>query len=131
MKQKEKDLLVKDLCARLPYNPVLKCTLKGIKEYTNITCKLDVEHLDELLYDGEFFYDIKPYLRPMSSMTEEEREEYEKTLEIEYQDMLPEPIYHKTLVSYDYLLEHHFDFRGLIPAGHAIEVTEENNPYKD
>ena len=117
MEQKEKDLLVKDLCARLPYNPVLKCTLKGIKGYTNITCKLDVEHLDELLYDGEFFIDIKPYLRPMSSMTKEELAIFNNFSQDD-----PE--------RFDYLNSIHVDYRMLIPRGLAIAVTEENNPYK-
>lgn len=124
MKQKEKDLLVKDLCARLPYGVFM-----GNKEWNRKPYQLTCDEVQYMMMSDD--YEDVPYLRPMSSMTEEEREEYEKTLEIEYQDMLPEPIYHKTLDSYYYLLEHHFDFRGLIPAGHAIEVTEENNPYKD
>lgn len=130
MKPEEKDLLLKDLCARLPYNPVLKCTLKGIKGCTNITCKLDVEHLDELLYDGEFFIDIKPYLRPMSSMTEEEKVEYGDrcyyTLNCIYKN---QQYYFNQL--FDWLNAHHFDYRGLIEKGIAIKVTEDNNPYKE
>ncbi len=136
MTQENKELLLKDLCARLPYGVKFKwCdglhddyyTLIGIDEQYIIGRSAGGHEV--LFIIGED--DVKPYLRPMSSMTEEEREEYEKTLEIEYQDMLPEPIYHKTLDSYYYLLEHHFDFLGLIPAGFAIAVTEENNPYKD
>jgi len=126
MTQEDKDLLLKDLCTRLPYAPIIKCTLKGVKSNTNIICKLDVEHLDELLYDGEFFTDIKPYLRPMSSQTSEEREELNNILEYQYcsdDSCMCEAI--------DWLNEHHFDYRGLIEKGLAIEVTEENNPYKD
>ena len=132
MKPEEKDLLLKDLCGRLPYEPIVEYVLKAFGGgNATMTCTLDTIHLEDLLQDSEDLVHIKPYLRPMSSMTEEEREEYEKTLEIDYQDMLPEPIYHKTLDSYYYLLEHHFDFQGLIPAGCAIKVTEDNNPYKD
>ena len=119
--RKDKELLLKDLCARLPYGVKIQYDIYGIQDLT-------INELNAYIKGAK---NIKPYLRPLSSMTEEEWEEYEKTLEIEYQDMLPEPIYHKTLDSYYYLLEHHFDFRGLIPAGCAIEVTEENNPYKD
>lgn len=140
-KRKDKELLLQDLCARLSYNVyiddcgtphrLVNICWDGIKFVVNCS-PFGTGHgrIGTPLFDGDVCC-VKPYLRPMSSMTEEEREEYEKTLEIEYQDMLPEPIYHKTLDSYYYLLEHHFDFRGLIPAGLAIAVTEENNPYKE
>jgi len=137
MKPEDKLLLLQDLCARLPYGVKVKCPLDD-ELYTLLSINWNKEivvigfMMDEIYVTSkQKLVDIKPFLRPMSSMTDKEREEYEKTLEIEYQDVLPEPIYHKTLDSYYYLLEHHFDFRGLIPAGLAIEVTEENNPYKD
>ena len=63
--------------------------------------------------------DFKPYLRPMSSMTEEEKKEsgelYKKNTGM-WDDL-------------DWLNAHHFDYRGLIDKGLAIAVTEENNPY--
>ena len=132
MEERDKELLLKDLCARLPYGVICRFTdtFDGC-EVDNVLHPDDITDMFRHRSHCDSRIDVKPYLRPMSSMTEEEREEYEKTLEIEYQDMLPEPIYHKTLDSYYYLLEHHFDFLGLIPAGCAIEVTEENNPYKD
>ena len=62
---------------------------------------------------------VRPYLRPTSSMTEEEKEEYQKLRWTKLE--------HYTVF---WLLENHFDFIGLIPKGLAIEVTEENNPYE-
>jgi hypothetical protein len=61
----------------------------------------------------------------MSSMTEEEKKEYDHYLEC----MLYNTIYDGAFAS-DYLNAHHLDYRGLIPKGLAIEVTESNNPYK-
>jgi hypothetical protein len=72
-----------------------------------------------------FNLDIKPYLRPMSSMTEEEKEEYHKLCDSYY------GIYFDSIDSIDWLNKHHFDYRGLIPKNLAIEVTKENNPYKE
>ena len=58
--------------------------------------------------------DIIPYLRPMSSMTEEEEREFEETLQYTQY----------TLESYDWLNAHHFDYRGLIPMKVALEAPE-------
>ena len=82
--------------------------------------------------EGEY---IKPYLRPMSSMTEEEKKEYRKTQITKWVksvDCTNGGYYeHRdTLKTFDWLNAHHFDYRGLIDKGLAIEVTEENNPYK-
>ena len=70
----------------------------------------------------------KPYLRPMSSMTEEEKEEYHSI-----QSDIWKPCgtqYYDNWRSIDWLNEHHFDYRNLIGKGLAIEVNESNNPYK-
>lgn len=125
MKQEDKELLLTDLCARLPYKTYVKTT-KGIGYVyainTSQLIELSVANNSE--YWSEVFNidEIKPYLRPMSSMSEEEKAFYE---------------YHKeghcssgwatTLV--DWLNAHHFDFRNLIERGLAIAVTEKNNPY--
>ena len=129
MKPEEKDLLLKDLCARLPYEPVIEYVVKGITGNGHITCKLDVSHIDELLQDSEYLVDVKPYLRPMSSMTEEEIRKYkclndalDENYEVHIDNAYP---------AFDWLNAHHFDYRGLIDKGLAIEVTEDNNPYKD
>jgi hypothetical protein len=72
-----------------------------------------------------------PYLRLMSSMTEEERKEYTSFV-------FEQPFLQKDKIiglgsvpmCIDWLNAHHFDYRGLIKKGLAIEVAEENNPYE-
>lgn len=103
MTQEEKELLLKDLCARLPYN------VKGlINGWEGIIRPHDIEDFQKELRT------IKPYLRPMSSMTEEEKEELRilKWTKLE----------HHTV---DWLNAYHFDYRGLIPMGLALEAKEE------
>jgi hypothetical protein len=60
---------------------------------------------------------IKPYLRPMSSMTEEEENEY-RAINC-YEGLFP-----RNEAALDYVLLHHFDYRGLIPIGLALEAPE-------
>lgn len=77
MTQEDKELIFKELCARLPYH--VKCKI-WFKDGTTEEGLLDLQHnYGDVLQDA-FYYnkikDIKPYLRPMSSMTEEEKEEY-------------------------------------------------------
>jgi hypothetical protein len=113
MKQEDKELLLKDLCSRLPYGVVVELDEKfGFNKGIHSLVK---ELLDPYGVEG-----IKPYLRPMSSMTEEEENEY---YNIEFGFNI-----HSDRV--DWLNAHHFDYRGLIEKGLAIDVTEDNNPYK-
>lgn len=128
MTQEDKQLLLKDLCARLPYG------VKFLRESWNYELDQElsvIEILEDIDKDGYInntkvytVEDIKPYLRPKSSMTEEEKEEYLKLGDIYY------GIYFDSINSIDWLNAHHFDYRRLIPKGLAIKVTEENNPYK-
>ena len=137
MTTEEKDLLRKDLCARLAYH--VRCKI-WIKDGTTEEGLLDLEHnyADVLL--NAFYYDnikdIKPYLRPMSSMTEEEKKELEDEINKDFKLAIiackKNDISKSTSGFYkiDWLNAHHFDYRGLIEKGLAISVTEENNPYK-
>ena len=135
MKQEDKELLLKDLCARLPYG--VKCHFKYGSAEDDVTLSCidnDVARFEYGWY-GSFHVSIdadyiKPYLRPMSSMTEEERKEYNEYI---FHGASIGPILN-TATAYeliDWLNKHHFDYRGLIEKGLAIEVTEENNPYKE
>ncbi len=123
MTKEDKELLFKDLCARLPYHVRVKVWLK---DGTTEEGFLDLEHNYADVFRDAFYYndikDIKPYLRPMSSMTEEE--------EYEYRNVVVCPINRQWDVV-DWLNAHHYDFRGLIEKGLAIEVTKENNPYEN
>lgn len=132
MKQENKELLLKDLCARLPYD------VKVCIKLPNHQKKVFEEHigdLKELTRDGgylvnskgidyrSFNLDIKPYLRSMSSMTEEEAMEYANCGNIianspQNNYLIPNPN------CVDWLNSHHFDYRGLIEKGLAIAVTK-------
>jgi hypothetical protein len=127
MKQKDKTLLLKDLSARLPYGVICTDSRHGDSRITEINTVEKIVYcydFDEYIELGK----IKPYLRPMSSMTLEEIEEFRH-----FKDYLRESECKIHIANYNqiqWLLEKHFDFMGLIPKGLAIEVTEENNPYK-
>lgn len=139
MTQEDKQLLLKDLCARLPYGVKVKTkddddayTLLSLHPNKNIAL-IGLLFVDTYATSKVHIDEIKPYLRPMSSMTKEEKNYYEDRWFEGYHclhgdDMVSEP----EIPSYiDWLLQNHFDFRGLIDKGLAIEVTESNNPYKD
>lgn len=132
MTQEEKQLLLQDLCARLPYGVICNDNRHGSGRVTNIDITPDdIEQKNGKVVVYYFDFDecgelknCKPYLRPMSSMTEEEKKEhFGRTMTIDVVQTSKEVI--------DWLNAHHFDYRGLIEKGLAIEVTEENNPYKE
>lgn len=117
MTQEEKNLLLKDLCARLPYNTIVKTNTD------NINVSFTWLELKKLVNGDKFM--CKPYLRPMSSMTNREKKDLDRTF-------YPCGEYNSnTYETFDWYNAHHFDYRGLIDKGLAIEVTENNNPYKD
>lgn len=122
MTQKDKSLLFKDLCARLPYNT--KVFFSIIEEDEPVELSLSVIRCLESIPLGQNDIVIKPYLRSMKSMTAEEKEELIKNLWGSHtaKDAFEE---------LSWYLSKHLDVNGLIPKGLAIEVTEENNPYKD
>lgn len=151
MSQKNKQLVFVDLCARLPYHVRVKIWLK---DGTTEEGFLDLEHNYANVLQDAFYYnkikDIKPYLRPMSSMTEEEMDElktlcsiyiptYSPTIGFEEYGIIVFT-HHLTNNTYsfklnvnviDWLNKNMFDYRDLIPKGLAIAVTKENNPYED
>lgn len=119
MTQEDKDLLLKDLSARLLYG------VKGIITYDKSNTTFTVEGIDNNvlhLSDAEDCYveDFKPYLRPMSSMTEEEKREL---FEIGCEGNIEHP-YGLYFRCQDWLNAHHFDYRGLIEKGLALEAPE-------
>ena len=134
MTQEEKQLLLKDLCARLPYG------VKGLhrKQVHSITI-IDASGLYPSIkvngYDTWFPIEtFKSYLRPMSNMTEEELKEYERANDIDTSDSvdtLKENMKAKARVriskwyhGVDWLNKHHFDYRGLIEKRLALEAPE-------
>ena len=138
MTQEEKELLLKDLSARLPYGVKIELTWWVMDEGTCINTTLEPDHIEQLLNDEYGDTEIKPYLRPLSSMTEEEFDDMFNKLYSAQDEFFRNCSNTDTIgkiiandsVRYDYLNKKMFDYRGLIPKGLAIEVTEENNPYK-
>ena len=129
MTQEEKQILLKDLCARLPYGIKVKYAIP-----TLLVCvrndKDGIKVIAEGTY-GEHIYnieDVKPYLRQMSSMTEEESNEYRMFIDYSYNDFTSKStpcVYVDKINEYlDWLNAHHFDYRGLIEKGLAIEAPE-------
>ena len=140
MTQQEKDLLLKDLCGRLPYGVKIALKNSVLYHHENVA-KSDVT-IDRLKgFTGSYFSiyhdnpldwewyendidveDIKPYLFPLSSMTEEQ--------EIIYGDFVyaivgSNPLETQKCINelYDWLNKNHFDWRGLIPMGLANDAT--------
>ena len=124
MTQEEKQLLLKDLCARLPYGVKI-----NIYDYSG-TMKneeLNAFHINST-YNIEY-RKLRPYLKPMSSMTTEEFDEYMHFTKHSWEgiDKEEDDYYVKVKdrdVYFDWLLEHHFDYRGLIEKGLALEAPE-------
>jgi hypothetical protein len=133
MTQEEKDLLLKDLCGRLPY---------GVKIHIGKTQRIEV--LDDINlrvgYVNNTYADIKPYLFPLSNMTEEQYKEWcdleanpldeiltrnangEKMSILEHHLLIA-----KSLTdSVNYCYKNHFDIYGLIPMGLANDATGKN-----
>ena len=146
MKQEDKELLIQELSMRLPYGVYVHIRYKeGEPCYGKLTPR-----------DIQWFIDsnievIKPYLIPISEMSDYEIEELYKAFGFGYmvnnfklteewekfQDLIkdgdifiPYPIWIKDFQNgIKFLLKNHFDYQGLIPKGLAIAVTKENNPY--
>ena len=139
MTQEDKELLLKDLCGRVPYG--VKCKyndgvivnilsvnffykqIEGWERYVNHTLKYDVE-------------DIKPYLFPLSSMTEEQKLEIKSLCDgteifddggwMSYISILGSFNFEINLAVVDWYNKNHFDYRGLIPMGLANDATGKN-----
>ena len=136
MTQEDKEILLKDICARLPYGVMLSITHN---EYTGETFNARISTIDycnevKVRYGFEEYEQafsleqIKPYLFPLSSMTEEQKKELDDMFNQE--DDICEKIktdnfefsfYNKSI--FDFLNKYHLDYRGLIPMGLANDAT--------
>ena len=115
MKQEDKELLLKDLCARLPYGVIGFYTAKGWKD----ACSVLSANIINNIIEGLSF---KPYLFPLSSMTEEQREEYNSICDMSGFDM--SELDADKLIAFFH--KNHIDYRGLIDKGLAINATNLN-----
>ena len=124
--EKNKQLQLMDLCARLFYGVKVGIpTLERGAVYELFEISRDsisVRKENGSIITVLNTIDVLPYLRPMSSMTEEEWLEFDALLEARGSEEFGFDV--------DWLNARHFDFRGLIEKNLAIAVTEENNPYK-
>lgn len=142
MTQEEKSLLLQDLCARLPYMPKIKIIYQqqGIKgtDEGNVSCDFIEKIVNDLRND--VITNIQIYLRPMSSMTEEEFEKLKEYSGLKYEQLdlasyqngtykcldfyLSEVPSYVVILVFDWLNENMFDYRGLISMGLALKASE-------
>ena len=124
MTQEDKELLFKDLCARLPYNVICQVEFRESGKYQSKSMFLSGVFTDEAYFTTEsgsiYSNEYKPYLFPLSSMTDEQEEEYNDLNCCEL------GCFPHTEEALDYLIKNHFDYRYLIDEGLAIDATNLN-----
>ena len=152
MTQEDKKLLLKDLCVRLPYGVKVKVLNEDILRYDYSSEEGDFIKGIENINDGLFviqckkdgyvlsYDEFKPYLFPLSSMTEEQLYEIKEITEFKYNHntlelvkwtethttlefWLEEVPQYSVIEVFDWLNKNHFDYRGLIEKGLAIDAT--------
>ena len=130
MKQEEKELLIKDLCGRLPYGTMVYAQ-NAVDWYDSEIC---TQVLSDVINED---YIVKPYLFPLSSMTEEQKYDFYCRFianDCDFDDFkefyLDNGMWHKMLTSIDdcdsvvdWFCKNHFDYKGLIPKGLSIDAT--------
>ena len=128
MTQEEKQLLIKDLCARLPYWPHVKTVDDDDAYIVGLDDTEEGLFYVHVLEDGDSYdatisvENFKPYLRLMTRMTEDEDKEF-ALLQINfYSDGLLYPT--AAINMMNWLNAHHFDYYGLIEKGLALEAPE-------
>lgn len=166
MKQKNKELLLKYLCMALPYGVKIlhegwdydrDCEFSSVETLIGINDRFILtlwggKRNEHSIQEPLSIIDYKPFLRPMSTMTKEEKIEFSKLLVRTYCEedweghvstsygieinnvytddangiQYPSPF---SIDAIDWLNTYHFDFMDLISKGLAIAVTKENNPY--
>ena len=143
MNKEDKELLLKDLCARLPYgiqinlgNDRLPSEVTAVSSLFGI--KVIGKRLSSIYDNGPYWVEAWrsideciPYLRSMSSMTEEEcielsrlKPNYDKVEAWKY-IKTPVPLTIANIEQFDFFNSHHLDWRGLIPKGLALEASED------
>lgn len=129
MKQEDKDLLLKDLCGRLPYS----VKIQTIDIWTNKSNKIETlndifipeDNIPRCGEGGVPIEYVKPYLFPISSMTEEQKSEFfARFIELELK-YLNGKIKHYEIAQFeiDFYNKKHLDYRGLIPKELALDAT--------
>lgn len=114
----DKELLLKDLCARLPYGVKVESVFINTDTKKRKSCGIEVFDATCILMIRDGFGEFKPYLFPLSSMTEKQKKEYQYITERWMYDSS-----YSISDSTDWLNKNHFDYRGLIEKGLAIDAT--------
>jgi hypothetical protein len=123
MTQEDKELLLLDLCTRLPYG--VMCDI-GLDHPVQLQ-RIFVDRLDGILLDfyedsndyQVYLSECKPYLIPLSSMNEYQEKECQQIKHSYYYD-------DDSFVLFDWYNKNHLDYRGLIEKGLAIDATNLN-----
>ena len=129
MTQEDKELLLKDICARLPYGVKVLVDNKHWCDFDGHTpSKITFDNSYRLLFLGVELGYVKPCLFPMSSMTEEQKKEYDSivyhNIELHcerYYDVIDVDCYEEL---HDFYHKNHLDYRNLIGKGLAIDATD-------
>lgn len=140
MTQEEKDLLLKDLCARLPYGVKVESVFINPDTKEHKSCGIEVFNATSLLMIRDGLGEFKPYLFPLSNMTEEQYKEWgdlageplDEILTRNAKDEIMSTLEHHLLIaksltdSVNYCYKNHFDINGLIPMDLANDATNLN-----
>ena len=144
MTEEDKDLLLKDLCARLPYGVKIHANDTDVNiEKVGVLSMVDNDAViaftcdDENTYNYVTIHEVKPYLFPLSSMTKEQLFDVQEMLgknEIEIEDSFLRILdsdrntisYLEILALLEWFYKNHFDINGLIEKGLAIDATNLN-----
>ena len=118
MTQEERELLFKDLCARIPYEVKVQVFNYGVESVETLY-QIDLDGYISTVEGDELKYSYKPYLFPLSSMTEEQ---FNEKWKLEHSGDME----HLSIPALDWLNKNHFDYRGLIGKGLAIDATGKN-----
>jgi hypothetical protein len=120
MEKEDKELLLKDLCARLPYGVKVHEDIQGnftliglMNDRVLTSCEVENHHNN---FPIEI---IKPYLFPLSSMTEEQKKEYHELIG----GMFGTSALINFEVLEDFFHKNHLDYRGLIEKSLALDAT--------
>ena len=123
MTQEQKELLLKDLCARLPYDTVCQVEFKSDGKYESKNMILSGIFKDEAYFTIEngsvYSNDYKPYLFPLSSMNEEQSKVYHEMIK----GMFGTSALINFEVLTDFFNSNHLDYRGLIKKSLALDAT--------
>ena len=136
MIQENKEILIKDLCARLPYGVkvLFENEVFSIDYISAVYEEIKLDIPDNYTLD---ISNVKPYLFPLSSMTREQLLDVQEIIgknEIEIEDDFLRIVdserntisYLEILAVLEWFYKNHFDIYGLIPMGLAINATNLN-----